>query len=44
MWARVLIDVTSACFEDPHIGFAKYWLYDWFPLHKAGLVEHYQET
>jgi thiamine kinase-like enzyme len=38
------IDFTWACFEDPYISFAKYWLHDWFPLHKAGLVEHYLET
>ncbi len=38
------IDFAWACFEDPHIGFAKYWLYDWFPLNKAGLIEHYLET
>ncbi len=38
------IDFAWACFEDPHIGFAKYWLYDWFPLNKAGLIERYLET
>lgn len=32
------IDFSWACFEDPHIGFAKYWTYDWFP---AGLIERY---
>ena len=32
------VDFSWACFEDPHIGFAKYWTYDWFP---AGLVERY---
>jgi len=32
------VDFAWACFEDPHIGFAKYWTYDWFP---AGLVERY---
>ena len=30
------VDFSWACFEDPHIGFAKYWTYDWFP---AGLIE-----
>lgn len=32
------VDFAWACFEDPHIGFAKYWTYDWWP---AGLVERY---
>lgn len=32
------VDFSWACFEDPHIGFAKYWTYDWFP---AGLIERY---
>lgn len=38
------IDFSWACFEDPHIGFVKYWTYDWYPLNKAGLVERYLET
>jgi thiamine kinase-like enzyme len=33
-----LVDFSWSCFEDPHIGFAKYWTYDWFP---AGMVERY---
>lgn len=32
------VDFSWACFEDPHIGFAKYWTYDWFP---AGMIERY---
>lgn len=35
------IDFTGACFEDPHIGFAKYWTYSWYPLDRAGIVERY---
>jgi len=34
-----LVDFSLACFEDPYIGFARYWTSDWFPLNKAGLVE-----
>lgn len=33
-----IVDFAWACFEDPHIGFAKYWTYDWFP---SGMIEHY---
>ncbi len=33
-----IVDFVWACFEDPHIGFAKYWTYDWFPV---GMIEHY---
>jgi hypothetical protein len=39
-----IIDFAWACFEDPIIGFAKYWTYDWYPLNKAGIVEYYLET
>ena len=35
------VDFENARFEDPHIGFAKYRIYDIHPLNKAGLVEHY---
>lgn len=35
------IDFTGACFEDPHIGMAMYWIYSWYPLDKAGIIEHY---
>jgi len=35
------VDFESACFEDPHIGFAKYRIYDLHPLNKAGVVERY---
>jgi len=35
------VDFESACFEDPHYGFAKYLVYDMDPLNDAGLVEHY---
>ena len=38
------VDFQFACFEDPHIGFGKYWTYDWYPLNKAGIVERYLET
>jgi aminoglycoside phosphotransferase len=37
------IDFTWPCFEDPHIGMAKYWTYSWYPLDKAGIVERYLE-
>lgn len=37
------IDFTGACFEDPHIGMAKYWTCSWYPLDKAGIVERYLE-
>lgn len=33
-----MVDFSWACFEDPHIGFTKYWTYDWFP---AGMIERY---
>jgi aminoglycoside phosphotransferase (APT) family kinase protein len=35
------VDFEGACFEDPHIGFAKYRIYDMHPLNKAGLVNQY---
>jgi aminoglycoside phosphotransferase len=35
------VDFSWACFEDPHVGFAKCWIYDFFPFNKAGLVERY---
>lgn len=35
------VDFESACFEDPHAGFAKYRIYDLHPLNKAGVVERY---
>ncbi len=35
------VDFESACFEDPHVGFAKYRIYDLHPLNKAGVVERY---
>lgn len=38
------IDFEGACFEDPHIGFAKYRIYDMHPLNKAGLVSQYLKT
>ena len=37
------IDFTGACFEDPHIGMAMYWIYSWYPLDKGGIVERYLE-
>lgn len=37
------IDFTGACFEDPHVGMAMYWIYSWYPLDQAGIVEHYLE-
>lgn len=37
------IDFTGACFEDPHVGMAKYWTCSWYPLDRAGIVEHYLE-
>lgn len=37
------IDFTGACFEDPHIGMAMYWIYSWYPLDKASIVERYLE-
>lgn len=38
------VDFESACFEDPHIGFAKYRIYDLHPLNKAGIVESYLQA
>jgi hypothetical protein len=42
------LDFTSACLEDPHIGFAKFivWGFDagWQPAVKVGLVERYLYT
>ncbi len=38
------VDFESACFEDPHIGIAKYRIYDLHPLNKAGLVERYLQA
>ncbi len=38
------VDFESACFEDPHIGFAKYRIYDLHPLNKAGLIERYLQA
>jgi aminoglycoside phosphotransferase len=35
------VDFENACFEDPHVGFAKYRIYDLHPLNKAGVVERY---
>ncbi|MHB8597644.1 MAG: aminoglycoside phosphotransferase family protein [Ktedonobacteraceae bacterium] len=37
------IDFPGACFEDPHVGMAKYWTYSWYPLDRAGIVERYLE-
>lgn len=37
------IDFTGACFEDPHVGIAMYWIYSWYPLDRAGIVERYLE-
>lgn len=38
------VDFENACFADPHIGFAKYRIYDLHPLSKTGLVERYLRT
>lgn len=38
------LDFESACFEDPHIGLAKYMIHDLHPLNKAGLVRQYLQT
>jgi aminoglycoside phosphotransferase len=35
------VDFENACFEDPHISFAKYRIYDLHPLSRTGLVERY---
>ncbi len=35
------VDFAWACFEDPHIGITKFWLDDWYPLNKVGIVEKY---
>ena len=37
------IDFTGPCFEDPHVGMAKFWTYSWYPLDRAGIVERYLE-
>ncbi len=38
-----IIDITSPCFEDPHIGMAMYWIHAWEPFDQAGIVERYLE-
>lgn len=38
------VDFERACFEDPHIGFAKYRIYDLHPLNKAGFITRYLQT
>lgn len=38
------VDFERACFEDPHIGFAKYRIYDLHPLNKAGFIERYLQA
>jgi aminoglycoside phosphotransferase len=38
------VDFTGACFEDPHVGMAMYWIYSWYPLDRAGIVERYLES
>lgn len=35
------VDFAGACWEDPHAGFAQYWIYDWSPFNHAGIVERY---
>jgi len=45
-WLTGWLDFTHACFEDPHIGFAKFtiWAYDsfgWGAGARSGLVERY---
>ena len=36
-----IIDISSPCFEDPHISMAMYWIYCWNPYDQAGIVERY---
>jgi len=38
-----IIDISSPCFEDPHISMAMYWIYCWNPYAQAGIVERYLE-
>jgi aminoglycoside phosphotransferase len=38
-----IIDISSPCFEDPHISMAMYWIYCWDPYDQAGIVERYLE-
>lgn len=38
-----IIDISSPCFEDPHIGMAMYWIHCWNPYDQAGIVERYLE-
>ena len=38
-----IIDISSPCFEDPHISMAMYWIYCWNPYDQAGIVERYLE-
>lgn len=35
------VDFAWACFEDPHVGITRFWLNDWYPLNKVGIVEKY---
>jgi len=35
-----LVDFARARFEDPVIGFAKYWIYNFAPILEAGLEQH----
>jgi aminoglycoside phosphotransferase len=38
-----IIDISSPCFEDPHISMAMYWIYCWHPYDQAGIAERYLE-
>jgi aminoglycoside phosphotransferase (APT) family kinase protein len=35
------VDFAWACFEDPFAGIVRYWLNDWYPLNKVGIVEKF---
>lgn len=35
------VDFAWACFEDPYVGIVRYWLNDWYPLNKVGIVEKF---
>ncbi len=35
------VDFAWACFEDPYVGIVRYWLNDWYPLNKVGIVERF---
>ncbi|HEV7300066.1 MAG TPA: phosphotransferase [Tepidisphaeraceae bacterium] len=35
------VDFAWTCFQDPYVGITRYWLNEWYPLNKVGIVERY---